>query len=304
MSKMTRITPEMAAEYRAHGFWGRETTSEIWDRNATLYPDKEALVDSKKRLTYSEIKALSDRFAFWLIKTGFQRDEVLVMQLPNCVESFIVRLGCEKAGVLCTTTQMNLRYQEMEFVCQKLGVTSVAIPWKFGHTDYLEMLKEVRQRVPSIRHLVIWGEAAPPEGHPIEEILKQPLEKEYPEGYLDKTRFGMDEVAIIASTSGTSGLPKFVEHPILSRIAVGRTYAESVNLCKEDSLALVTNSIQGASASIGYSGGAALAGARVVLLERWNADNALRLLEKEKVTVLRAVPTQLIMIVTHPDLEK
>jgi acyl-CoA synthetase (AMP-forming)/AMP-acid ligase II len=192
----------------------------------------------------------------------------------------------------------------MACVCHKLGAAAVAIPWTFGHTDYLDMLKEVQQRVPSIRHLVIWGEAVPPEGHSLEEILKQPLEKEYPDGYLDQTRFGMDEVAIIASTSGTSGLPKFVEHPILSRIAIGRTYCDSVKICKDDTVALVTNSIQGGAASVGYSGGAALAGARVVLLERWNVEDALRLLEKERVTVVRIVPTQLIMIVTHPDLHK
>ena len=225
------------------------------------------------------------------------------MQLPNCVESFIVRLGCEKAGVLCSPTQMNLRYHEMEFVCQKLGAVAVAIPRQFGNTNYYDMMKEIQQRVPSIRHIVIWGEDAPSGGHSLEEILKQPLEKEYPAGYLEKTRFGIDEVAVIASTSGTSGMPKFVEHPILSRIALGKTYGDSVDLCKDDTLALVTNSIQGGAASVGYSGGAALAGARVVLLERWNVDDALRLLEKEKVTVLRIVPTQLIMIVTHPDLE-
>jgi len=73
MSKMTRITPDMAEEYRARGFWGTQSTSAIWDHDALLYPDKEALVDAKKRLTYSKLKTLSDRFAYWLLKTGFQR---------------------------------------------------------------------------------------------------------------------------------------------------------------------------------------------------------------------------------------
>ncbi len=304
MSKMTRITQEMAEEYRAKGYWGTERTSDIWDRNALLYPDKEALVDSSKRLTYGQIRTLSDRFAHWLLQTGFQKDEILIMQLPNCVESFIVRLGCEKAGVLCAPIQMNMRFHELEAACQRLGAAAVAIPREFGHTNYYDMVQEIRQHVPSLRHIIVLAETVPAAGHALQEILKHPFEKEHPAGDLEKTKFGIDEVAIIGLTSGTSGVPKLIEHPILARIAVGKAYANSVHLGKDDTLALVTNSILGGAASVGYSGGAALAGARVVLLERWNVEDALCLLEKEKVTVLRIVPTQLIMILTHPDLMK
>ncbi len=304
MAKMTRITQEMAEDYRARGYWGTLRTSEIWDNNALYYPDKEALVDARKRLTYAQIKLLSDRFAYWLLRAGFRKDEVLVMQLPNCVESFIVRLGCEKAGILCATTQMNLRYKEMEAACEKLEAAAVIIPWNFGGTDYYEMMKEIQQRVPTIRKIVVLGDRVPAGEYSLEAILNEPLEKEFPADALEKTRFGMDEVAVIGLTSGTSGVPKLVEHPILARIAVGKAYGDSVQLGRDDTLALVTNSILGGAASVGYSGGAALAGARVVLLERWNVEDALRLLEREQVTVLRIVPTQLIMILTHPDLKK
>jgi non-ribosomal peptide synthetase component E (peptide arylation enzyme) len=304
MSKMTRITPDMVKEYQASGHWGTQSTSDIWDHNALLCPDKEALVDSKKRLTFSQIKMLSDRFAYWLLQTGFKRDEVLIMQIPNCVESFIVRLGCEKAGVLCAPTQMNLRYNEVQLACHKLEAVAIAVPWKSDKKNYYDRTKEIQKHEPSIRHILIVGDVVPEGAHSLEEILKQPLEKDYPDGYLETTRFPIDEVAVIGLTSGTSGIPKFIEHPILSRIALGRTYANSVNLCQDDTLALVTNSILGGAASVGYSGGAPLAGARVALLERWNVEDALRLLEKEKVTVLRIVPTQLIMILKHPDLDK
>jgi len=304
MSQMTRITPDMVKEYQTQGYWGTQRTSDIWDHNAVQFPDKEALVDSKKGLTFSQIKLLSDRFAYWLIQSGFNRDEVLIMQIPNCVESFIVRLGCEKAGVICAPTQMNLRYNEVELACHKLDAVAVVIPRQSGKTNYFARIKEIQKHEPSIRHILIVGNDVPPGTHSIEEILKQPFEKDKPADYFDKTRFGIDEVAVIGLTSGTSGVPKFIEHPILARIAVGRTYADSVNLCQEDTLALVTNSILGGAASVGYSGGAPLAGARVALLERWNVEDALRLLEKEKVTVLRIVPAQLIMILKHPGLDK
>jgi non-ribosomal peptide synthetase component E (peptide arylation enzyme) len=199
---------------------------------------------------------------------------------------------------------MNLRYNEVQLACHKLEAVAIAVPWKSDKKNYYDRTKEIQKHEPSIRHILIVGDVVPEGAHSLEEILKQPLEKDYPDGYLETTRFPIDEVAVIGLTSGTSGIPKFIEHPILSRIALGRTYANSVNLCQDDTLALVTNSILGGAASVGYSGGAPLAGARVALLERWNVEDALRLLEKEKVTVLRIVPTQLIMILKHPDLDK
>jgi len=304
MSKMTRITPDMVQEYQSKGYWGTRRTSEIWDHDALLFPDKEALVDSKSRLTFSQIKRLSDRFAYWLIRSGFKKDDILIMQIPNCVESFIVRLGCEKAGVLCAPTQMNLRYNELRHAFHILGAVATAIPARFGRSNYYDTIQDIQKQEPSLRHILILGDEAPEGTYAIAEILRQPHERDYPEGYLEKTRFGTNEVAVIGLTSGTSGIPKFIEHPILARIAVGRTYGDSVKLCRDDTLALVTNSILGGAASVGYSGGAPSVGARVALLERWNVEDALRLLEREKVTVLRIVPTQLIMILKHSELAK
>lgn len=42
MAKPTRFTQEMIDEYMSKGYWTVETTAEIWDKNAQLYPDQEA----------------------------------------------------------------------------------------------------------------------------------------------------------------------------------------------------------------------------------------------------------------------
>jgi len=56
MAKATRYTQDMVDEYISKGYWTGETTAALWDRNAELFGRAEALVDSRKRLSWSEIK--------------------------------------------------------------------------------------------------------------------------------------------------------------------------------------------------------------------------------------------------------
>ncbi len=131
MAKPTRFTEEMIGEYIAKGYWTGETTSEIWDRNAKLNPEGEALVDSKSRLTWSQVKQRADRIALGLLEMGFKRDELIFMLLPNCYDSYIVRLACERAGILCMTALMTLRENEIGFILDNFDVAGMVIPRRF-----------------------------------------------------------------------------------------------------------------------------------------------------------------------------
>ena len=51
MAKPTRLTQDMIDDYIARGIWDRDSISDILRKNAGLYPDKEAVVDSETRLT-------------------------------------------------------------------------------------------------------------------------------------------------------------------------------------------------------------------------------------------------------------
>ena len=97
MAKATRYMQEIAEEYLAKGYWTGETTAEMWDRNAEVYPDKEALIDSRNRLTWRQAKVQSDSIALSLLDMDFKRDEIIFILLPNCIESYVIRL-CKMRG--------------------------------------------------------------------------------------------------------------------------------------------------------------------------------------------------------------
>lgn len=53
MAKVSRYTEDMVDQYVKAGYWTRELTVDFWDRNASLYPNEEAIVDPRNRLTGS-----------------------------------------------------------------------------------------------------------------------------------------------------------------------------------------------------------------------------------------------------------
>lgn len=301
MAQLTMYSREMAELFVSQGYWRTETTAELWDRNAREHPDRLVLVDSRSSLTWAEVKLFSDRFALGLLELGVKRNEIVVMQIPNCVESFIVRLGCEKAGVLCATPLMTLRHREMEHTLQHLDAVSVIIPWQFRNFDFFNMIEELKPELPSLKHILVIGDEVPPGTISVQEMIQQPIEKKYPGDYLEQTRFGLFEFGVIGLTSGTTGLPKFVEHPIPARIAMGAAYARLLKLTPEDTILSAANVVAGNAAVVTYNGAVPLLGLKVILMERWDAGEGLKLIEKEKPTILIAVPAQLVAMVKHPD---
>lgn len=111
MGKATLYSERMVAEYTEKGYWGPITFADVWDHNAVEHPDKEAVVDSKTRLTWLEAKRWTDRVALGLLELGLQKDNLIVLHLPNRVELILFRIVCEKAGVICLPRPLGITTQ-------------------------------------------------------------------------------------------------------------------------------------------------------------------------------------------------
>ncbi|MBM2831067.1 MAG: acyl-CoA synthetase (AMP-forming)/AMP-acid ligase [Dehalococcoidia bacterium] len=298
MSRPTRYTEEMTAEYLKKGYWESTTWPEVWARNAEKWPDREALADSKTRLTWAQANQLIDRLALSLLELGFKKDEVLVLQLPNCVELCLLRLACEKAGILCLPVLRTLRQKEMEYILRYVEAAGWVIPWKWSDFDYFEMARELRPRLPRLRHIFVTGEEVPSGAISVAGMLREPTEKKYPPGHLHGLGYKATEVSWISHTTGTTGFPKFVEIPACARMALCKGFIQPWKLTSNDVIGAFSPATGGPNIIVYW--GAALVGARVVLMEKFQAEAALQTIEKEKVTVLGVVPTMFIMMMTHP----
>lgn len=302
MAMATRYTPEMIEEYVEKGYWERTSWPEVWGRNARDFPSREAIVDSRRRFTWSEANRLIDRLAIGLKKLGFKRDEVLAIQLPNSIENCLLRLACEKAGIICLTILTALRHRELEYILKYVEASGIVIPWRFRNFDHFKMIQELRPSLPKLRHVLITGDKLPKGAISIEAMLSAPLKEEHSVGYLQGSGFDSTEVSWISHTTGTTGFPKFVEIPACARMNLCKAFATTWRLTGDDIIGALSPHTGGPNIIAYWSG--ALVGAKLVLMERFEAEDALRLIEKEKITALGVVPTMFTKMITHPNRDK
>ena len=101
------------------------------------------------------------------------------------------------------------------------------------------------------------------------------------------------DVALLTTTSGTTGIPKLVEWPIAPRVCTSKGRVDIWNLNKDDITMAIAPHAGGAAGTLTYFA-APLAGAKTVMLEEFSPDGALALIEKEKATAIGVVPTHLV----------
>ena len=156
-------TQEEIDQFIAHRYWDRENSLDIWERNAEKYPNDEAVVDSKSRLTWLEVKRRSDRIAISFIELGIQKDQILLIQLPNCAELPVLRLACEKAGIIPLLAGRMLRSAEIKSLIRQSLAVGAIIPWQFRNFDYVKMIEEIQTEFSSLRHIFTVGDKVPKE---------------------------------------------------------------------------------------------------------------------------------------------
>lgn len=296
-------TQEMIDEYVRQGYWEERLTSDICDENALKYPEQEALVDERKRLTWSEVKQYSDRLALGLIELGFKKDDTLLVQLFNCVEQFLIRVGCEKAGVKYAFAPITFRGSELKPILNHIGAKGVVTPGRFHRFDHFRMIRGLKSSVPTLDHILVVGEDVPKEAVSIECLSEQSLETRYPPEYLQKTKFNAFETSQIFCTSGTTGVPKCLEWTAAGRVATGRVYVKRLKLDRHSVIACLGPFSAGGNTTLCYRA-MPLAGGKVVFLKEFNPETACELLEREKASGASLVPTLLIRLLKYPALAK
>ena len=303
MVRSTRFTEAMIQEYISKGMWTDETTPKIWEKNARLYPEKEAFVDCGRRFTWPQIKIMSDRLAFNLVNLGLKRDDFVYLLLPNWVEAYIFRCAAEKAGILVGTSLMTVGDADIGFILKTFEASGIVVPLEFRKKNYPNLIQQIRPEFSKLKHIFVPGENVPCEALSLEKLMTEPVNADYGPGYFQETCYSPTDVSVIGFTSGTTGTPKGAEHIIASRIAMAKGYGEGPQIQEKDVVLNIISPVAGLSSAFCYNGTASLVGATVVLSDIWSPERTFDLIENENVTILLAVPAQLAQILRHPDRE-
>ncbi|MFC1906125.1 AMP-binding protein, partial [Chloroflexota bacterium] len=180
------------------------------DLNARDFPEKEALVDSRTRLTFHQAKLQSDLLALALIRKGPGKGHVVLVQLPNVVEDYIVRSALPKAGLVGLYMTMNIRHTEIEYAVKQTEAAAVITIAESHSFDYYHMFQEIQSICPSLKHIFIVGNQIPHDAVSISKMIEQAIDEKYPFNLLNEFKIQPGELLTLKMTSGTTGIPKLV----------------------------------------------------------------------------------------------
>lgn len=261
-------------------------------------PDKAAAIHARTGdvLTYAELDARSNRLARLLWAEGLRRGDHVAVFLENHLRYFEVAWAALRSGLYLTTVNRYLTAPEAGYIADDCGA-QVLISSRAVH----EAASGIPARAPGCRRfLVIDG---PPEGaadcfesyeaaiaeHPPEPLAEEPLGE------------------FMLYSSGTTGRPKGISRPLPKR-AVSRGLAmnpvlKSLFRVGEDAVYLSPAPLYH-SAPIGFCTSVQSLGGTVVMMDRFDARDALAALEKHAVTHSQWVPTMFSRMLKLPAEER
>ena len=168
---MILASPERIAEYTAQGWWGTRTLHAGFAEVAAYHPQREAVVDAPnradltdgapRRLTYAQLAEEVDQLAVRLWRLGLRRDDIVIVQLVNSVEQYVVYLACLKLGLIISPVPVQYREHELEQILTLTQARAVVTATRVLKHQAAAMWVGLAQRHPSLAHVLAYGAGVP-----------------------------------------------------------------------------------------------------------------------------------------------
>jgi acyl-CoA synthetase (AMP-forming)/AMP-acid ligase II len=260
-------------------------------------PDKIALVQGGRRLTYAELAKDVERLSTALTEAGLKKGDHVAMYMKNSIEFVELFYALQRLGVVVAWLNPSYRESEARFILQNSGARAVFIFEKWQGFDYLEMISTLKPELPKLELVVVAGREANADGG-----LKglRRFEELTPAGTtVPLPALKPSDLSMLIYTSGTTGKPKGAMLSQSQVVRAGFSYSLGTDATEDD--------IFLGFLPMGHSYGCGallvqplLLGATLVIMEAFNPKEAFRLIQEEKVTIQLAAPAHYIMELNDP----
>lgn len=271
---------EVADRYRREGYWTDETFGGVLRDRAREHPDRVAVVCRGTAVTYGALDTRADRLAAaFATRLGLRRGDRVLVQLPNVVELAEVLFALFRLGAVPVLALPPLRRSELTQLGEISEAAAYVVPATEGGFDYRGLARQVRDSVPTLRHVVVVGDAE--ELVPLRELDEAPLDLPGPSA---------GDLAVLQLSGGTTAIPKLIPRTHADYLYTGRACRAASGFDEHSVYLAALPAVHNFPLISPGVLGALDAGAKAVLSPLPSPDVAFPLIEAERVTHTSVVP--------------
>lgn len=265
-----------------------KNVAELLANTVTKYGDQEGIISGDSRLTYKQFASLVNNASSGLYhKYGIRKGDRVALMLGNELEFAISFFALAKIGAIAVP--LNTAYKGEEIVFQLNDSGSIML---ITDPEFRDVIAEVRSEISRLEHICVTG---------TEEFLELLKEEEYMA--VDVQVDEMDGVAIMY-TAGTTGRPKgaLLFHKGMIATAMNAAEVYDLRAGRDKVLNVVPLfHVTGLAIILLTS---IYAGVPIVLMKRFKAADALKVIEAEKITAMVAVITIFWLMLNVPEFDQ
>ena len=273
------------------------TLSDLLRAAAHHAPDAEAFRYRDERLTYRDWDHLADRLAAAFAARGVGRGSVVALLLPSTPFYLVAYLAAARLGAV--TAGVNARYRRTEIghILRRSGAALLLAVDAWHDADFRAAVEPLRPDLPELRD-VAWVRAGQLRSSTRDAVGTLATDAAQPAA----VSVAPDDAVTIVFTSGTTGIPKgawYTHRNILALAEIDtRRYADGVIPFQKHLAAGLSFAHIGTMARIGLQIGHLGA---ALIHDAFDPAAVLEVIERERLTHLGGIPTQIIMLLDHPD---
>lgn len=272
------------------------TVNALLEKAFHVYPNKEVIYDGKRRLTYQNLQEESTWLAASLWQLGIKKGDRVAVCLPNSHEFITILFALSKLGAILIPLNTQFKSEEIEYIVKDSGTKLAFISEKVDSINHLQMFSDIQKQAVSLEQLITVRYHA--NGYKsYTELLHSGAEYE-----LERAKIDKEDIMAIIYTSGTTGKPKGVMLSNQNVVHIAKTASKKMQCTPEDVFLIPVPLFH--VMGMMFILRTVYSQACLVLMEKFKAEKALALIEKEKVTIHPGVPTMFILELQHPSFSK
>jgi acyl-CoA synthetase len=296
--------------YVRAGWWGTRTAGDVVAAHAAARPADPAFIvvdqaGSATSLTWAGYHERSVALAAVLAGAGFEPGTRVGMVLPDGAAVHVALLAAEKAGLVMVGLGARAGPAEIRALLGRADTAALLTHGQHRGQPAGVLVSALRaDGLTGLRHVVLPDLGTGPDDPVL--IDGEPVAEPDPTraaGLLEGRALGPDDLFLINSTSGTTGLPKCVLHTENRWFYFHQLAAEAGALGADDVFFGAVPAPFGFGLWTAHFS-PAIVGAPTVVAERFTPELALRAVAAHRVTVLACVSTQFIMMLNSPELHQ